>query len=327
MSGSALGMSMVMMRGKLITVLFGVSLFLDATASSVSNAAQQPQGPTFKSSVDLVRVGAIVRDRKGHFVTDLGVRDFTLFDDGVARPIADFRHDQAGVSVALLFDVSGSMEARMPNAREAASHVLAWLDATDEAAVFTFDTHLDEVKPFTAGLQELPSKLSSVKPFGATSLNDAIAATAKRTTSPDGRRRAVIVFTDGNDNASRLRPSEVSAVARDIDVPIYIIAIVPAIDNPSADVSTASRDQKALVGALDDLADLTGGHVFLASTPGERSGAAKQIVDELRHQYLIAFESGNAPGWHPLTLKTRDKNLVVRARSGYFAGQSRPVSQ
>jgi len=183
------------------------------------------------------------------------------------------------------------------------------------------------VKPFTAGLQELPSKLSSVKPFGATSLNDAIAATAKRTTSPDGRRRAVIVFTDGNDNASRLRPSEVSAVARDIDVPIYIIAIVPAIDNPSADVSTASRDQKALVGALDDLADLTGGHVFLASTPGERSGAAKQIVDELRHQYLIAFESGNAPGWHPLTLKTRDKNLVVRARSGYFAGQSRPVSQ
>ena len=236
MSGSALGMSMVMMRGKLITVLFGVSLFLDATASSVSNAAQQPQGPTFKSSVDLVRVGAIVRDRKGHFVTDLGVRDFTLFDDGVARPIADFRHDQAGVSVALLFDVSGSMEARMANAREAASHVLAWLDAADEAAVFTFDTHLDEVKPFTAGLQELPSKLSSVKPFGATSLNDAIAATAKRTTSPDGRRRAVIVFTDGNDNASRLRPSEVSAVARDIDVPIYIIAIVPAIDNPSADV-------------------------------------------------------------------------------------------
>jgi uncharacterized protein with von Willebrand factor type A (vWA) domain len=65
--------------------------------------------------------------------------------------------DVAGVSVAVLFDVSGSMEGRLPDAREAATHVLSWLDVSrDEAAVFTFDTHLDERTPFTTGLRALP---------------------------------------------------------------------------------------------------------------------------------------------------------------------------
>ena len=316
-----------MKRPKLIIVALAALAFADVVGGPATSMAAQEPTPSFKSRVDLVRVTAVVRDRKGRFVSDLSERDFTVTDAGAAAPISDFRHDAAGISVALLFDVSGSMEARLATAREAATHVLAWLDARDEAAVFTFDTHLDEVEPFTAGLQTLPPELSSKKPFGATSLNDAIAATARRSSVADSRRRAVIVFTDGDDNASRLKASEVSAVASAIDIPIYIMGIVPAIDNPSADVSTGARDHAAVMGSLDDLSAWTGGHTFLVSTPAERSTAARQIVDELRHQYLIAFESTGQPGWHPLVVRARDKNLVVRARSGYFAGQSRPISQ
>jgi hypothetical protein len=62
----------------------------------------------------------------------------------------------------------------------------------------------------------------------------------------------------------------------------------------------------------------------VASTPAQRSAAAHQIIDELRHQYLIAFESSGNPGWHPLVVRARQKDLTVRARSGYIAGQSRP---
>jgi len=109
-----------------------------------------------------------------------------ILDAGLTRRISDFRSDLAGVSVALLFDVSGSMEAKLPSAREAATHVLTWLDATlDEAAVYTFDTHLDEVAPFTIGLKTLPDSMSTVVPFGATSLHDAIAATAQENPSHD----------------------------------------------------------------------------------------------------------------------------------------------
>jgi VWFA-related protein len=271
-------------------------------------------------------VTAIVRDHKGRFVHDLTVRDFEVTDSGQPRPIADFRQDLAGISVALLFDVSGSMEAQFERAREAATHVLSWLDvAQDEAGVFRFDTRLEESMPFTSGLRALPPALSSVRPFGATSLLDAIARTAERVAVREGRRRAVVVFTDGMDNASHLTSAEVSGLASAIDVPVYIVGVVAAIDNPSSDIAPGS-DHSPLAGALADLANWTGGRVFVASTPVERSMAARQIVDELRHQYLIAVESSGDPGWHRLEVRVRNKNMVVRARSGYIAGQSRPNS-
>jgi len=324
-----------MKRHALITAM--VTAMLSTTQNNAITAQvpgpgvqvqDMPPVATFKSAVDLVRISAVVRDRKGRFVRDLTVDDFHVLDDGQKRPIADFRHDlSAGISLTLLFDVSGSMEARLANAREAASHLLSWIDKDkDEAAIFAFDTRLVQLTPFTKGLQVLPPELDLMTPFGATGLHDAIAQTAKRLDGREGRRRAVIVLTDGRDNASRLTASEVSGIASAIDVPVYVIGLVPSIDNPSAPASVNSAAQAAVVGSLADLAGWTGGHSYFASTPGERSAVARQIVDELRHQYLIAFESSGKPGWHPLVVQARDKDLTVRARSGYFAGQSRPNS-
>ena len=312
-----------MKRGRLIIGVTAVILALGLNTKAVGT--QPPQTPSFKAGVDLVRIAAVVRDRKGRFVQDLKSRDFEIVDDGRNRPISDLQADITAVSVAVLFDVSGSMEGRLPNAREAATHVLSWLDASrDEAAVFTFDTRLVERTPFTAGLKTLPESMGRVVPFGATSLHDAIAQTAKRAGEREGKRRAVVVLTDGADNASHLKPEDVAAIASAIDVPVYIFGIVGAIDNPSEDISTSSVERSAFVGPLSDLAAWTGGKVFVASAPGQRSIAARQIIDELRHQYLIAFESSDRPGWHPLVVRARNKDLTVRARSGYIAGQSSP---
>jgi len=266
-----------------------------------------------------------VRDRKGRFVVDLSAGDFEILDDGQPRVIADLRRDLGAVSIALLFDVSGSMEGSLPSAREAATHLLSWLGPDDEVAIFTFDTRLVEITAFTTGLKALPQEMSSRTPFGATSLHDAIAQTARHLGAREGRRTAVVVFTDGNDNASHLKPAEVSAIASAIDVPVYVFGVVPSIDNPSTEFSTIG-DRSALAGSLNDLATWTGGRAFVVSTPAARSAAAQQIVEELRHQYLIVFESSGKPGWHPLVVHARGKDLVVRARSGYFAGQSRPNS-
>jgi Ca-activated chloride channel family protein len=319
----------VMMRGKLIIAgLLGGAL---AAGPGVVRAQQTAAGgqpvATFKASVDLVRVSAVVRDKKGRFVWDLTSRDFEITDGGIKRAITDFRRDTAGVSVALLFDVSGSMEGRMSEAREAAAHLLSWLgQADDEAAIFTFDTQLDEVMPFTRGVHAVPGQLASVTPFGATSLHDAIARTAERVATREGLRRAVVVFTDGQDNASRLTPGEVSGIASAIDVPVYIVGVVSPIDDPAAATSALSAEHSALAGPLSDLAAWTGGRTFIVSGTAQRSIVARQIVDELRHLYLMAFESSGAPGWHPLVVRARDKDLIVRARSGYIAGQSRPIS-
>jgi Ca-activated chloride channel family protein len=315
-----------MKRGRLIIAATAVGAWLGTTALS----GQEPQSPpvaTFKAGVDLVRISAVVRDHKGRFVQDLSARDFEILDAGQRRPIADFRRDFTGVSIALLFDVSGSMEARLVNAREAASHVLSWLDDRDEVAIYTFDTRLDEMTPFTVGLRALPPSLDSLLPFGATSLNDAIAQTAERVGDRSGRRRAIAVLTDGNDNASRLKPAEVSSIASAIDVPVYIFGVVASIDNPLAVERTPAADHSPLAGPLADLATWTGGHAFVASTPAQRSIAARQIIDELRHQYLLAFEASGKPGWHPLVVRAKAKDLTVRARSGYVAGQMHPNSE
>src|SRR5262245_11015170 len=315
-----------MTRGSL--TLAAVASIL-ALAGSPLNGFQQSQPPvaSFKSSVDLVRVAAVVRDHKGRFVQDLNARDFEILDGGQSRNIADFRTDVAGVSIAFLFDVSGSMEGHMPGAREAAKHVLSWLDArAAEARFFTFATQLQEIAPFTVGLKTLPEAFDRIVPYGATSLHDAIAATARRAGAREGRRRAVVVLTDGDDNWSRLKPNEVSAIASEIDVPVYLLGIVPSIDNPTRETASDSAGRSALGGSLADLARSTGGHSFVVSTPAQRSVAARQIIEELRHQYLIAFEPSGRPGWHPLVVRARNKDLVVRARSGYIAGQSSPTT-
>ena len=140
-----------------------LALATAAPAQDLPGGRAQEGRATFRSSVDLVRVSAAVRDRKGRLVGDLTARDFEVLEGSELRPIAECRDEPSGVSIALLFDVSGSMASRMGDAREAAEHILSWLVAEgDDAGVFTFDTRLDEVAPFAAGLQHLPSRLESV---------------------------------------------------------------------------------------------------------------------------------------------------------------------
>jgi VWFA-related protein len=214
-------------------------------------------------------------------------------------------------------------------ARFAAHHVLSWLEqGRDEAALFTFDSRLHEVAPFTVDTRALQGALGEVDPFGATSLHDAIAEAARRAATRTGRRRAVVVITDGIDTASGLTPSQVSGIASEIDVPVYVIATVLPIDHQGREgaLPRQAPAREAIDGNVEELATWTGGAFFYASTPADTSNAARQVLDELRQQYVIAFEPAAGNGWRPLEIRTRDRDYVVRARSGYMAGPvRRPV--
>ena len=131
-------------------------------------------------------------------------------------------------------------------------------------------------------------------------------------------KRAVIVFTDGLDNASTLTAPQVSGIASSIDVPVYVVGIVSGLDDPTSDTATPSAIRSPLAGELANLASWTGGAAWVASAAPQRDYVVRQIVDELRHQYVIAIESGAEPGWHPLTVKLRHNNLTAHARSGYI---------
>ena len=286
--------------------------------------AQDTEGgqAIFKSGVDLVTVSATVRDRKGRLVTGLEARDFEVLDRGERRAISQFRTDRAPLSLAILFDVSGSMDvaARMTAAKFAAHHLLSWLEpGRDEAALFSFDSRLHEVAPFTVDTRALNGALGEVDPFGATSLHDAISEAASRVAARGTPRRAVVVLTDGIDTSSSSTPAQVSGIAAAIDVPVYVIAVVMPIDDPGSDRATpqAGLRAPAHIGTVEDLARWTGGSFHYASGPASTSRAAKDVIDELRNLYVIGFEPGAAAGWHPLEIRTRDGEHTVRARGGY----------
>jgi VWFA-related protein len=126
-----------------------------------------------------------------------------------------------------------------------------------------------------------------------------------------------VVLTDGIDTRSRLTSEQVSTIASSIDIPIYIVAVVAMIDDPRQAAAPAPE----MTGPLPDLARWTGGEMFVASAPAHASLAARQVVDELRHQYMLAFEaSGSREGWRPVEVRARNGALTVRARAGYVSG-------
>ena len=300
----------------LLAILPGLSL--------AQETAGRPAA-TFRSGVDLVTVSATVRDGKGRLVRNLTATDFEVTDRGQPRAVSEFRADPAPVSLAILFDVSGSMDMadRSTAAKFAAHHLLSWLeDGRDEAGLFAFDSRLQEVAPFTVDTRALQGALGEVDPCGATSLHDAILEAAERVAARPSGRRAVVVLTDGIDTWSRFTPAQVSAKAAAIDVPVYVIATVLPIDDPGSDRATpqASREAPASIGTIEDLARWTGGALFYASSSATASKAARAVIDELRHLYLIAFAPGAEAGWHPLEVRTRHKGFTVRTRGGYVAG-------
>ena len=118
------------------------------------------------------------------------------------------------------------------------------------------------------------------------------------------------------------RVSLTGRMTRAIDVPVYIIAVVSPLDHQGT-ATAVSSVRPIPVGDLADLARWTGGDFYVSSSSADMTLSAHAIIDELRHQYLIAFEPASLPGWHALELRTNRRQLVVKARSGYMAGQPR----
>jgi VWFA-related protein len=295
-----------------------------AMGSIERGLAQSQPAPTFRTSIDLVPVTAVVRDGRGRSVRNLSRDDFQVFEKGEPRKIVDFKvSDQGAVSLAILMDASGSMRvgAQVEASRRAVEHILSWVQPqADELGLFSFDRDLQQEVGFTKDVDAIRAGLYRTKAVGLTSLYDAIEQTARRLADRPSPRRAVVVVTDGIDTSSALSPSDVSSLASAIDVPVYVIAVLSPLDHPGTTYAVPAAASSPVATHLSNLAYWTGGELLMASTPAHASQAARAIITELRHQYLLAFESALAPGWYPLEVRTRRSDLTVRARSGYFAG-------
>jgi VWFA-related protein len=307
-----------------LTALFvSVAPGMAIEAQTTAPGRQEPT-ITFKAATEAVTLSVAVRDRRGRVVRDLKQSQFEVIDSGMPRQIRDFYSGTAPISLAVLLDISGSMAVggNMDRARHAVAVAMGMLTGgDDEAALFTFDSKLQEVVSFTKDLDRIHRVSLEGKPWGLTSLYDAVAAAAKSVAGRSNRHRALLVITDGVDTGSRLTAPEVSGIASSIDVPVYLLTVVTPLDHPGGEFGVIKVDDASTSTAtLAELSWWTGGDMRVASAPAHTVAAIQDLFAELRYQYVISFDPGTRPGWHPLEVRVRDKNLIVHARSGYIAG-------
>jgi Ca-activated chloride channel family protein len=286
-----------------------------------SPAGAQTTAPvaTFKSGVDLVSVTAVVRDKKGKVVRALQPKDFVVAEDGQARKIVSLQADAlAPASIAFLVDGSGSM--RLGEALESSRRICDWLLSTldqkrDDASLFSFDTRLMTLREFSGDVEHVRAGLKELDAWGATSIYDAIAGASAIVAERARNRRAVIVLTDGADNWSSYTPQEVAWIASTIDVPVYVFAVGDGVN-----AEAGAANPTAVTSPLAELARATGGDFFVAHSPALAVNGISRLVDELRHQYLIAFEPSSVSGMRRIEIKTRKPDYRVSSRKWYAGG-------
>ena len=312
------------MNALVARLLLGIAVAAAAGHGIVlaQSPGDQPRA-TFRSAVDLVSIQASVRDKKGRPLPGLTAADFEVRDNGQPRSILSLRSDRRSpVSVAVLVDMSGSMRvgSKIAMARQAFDSILSQLrDGEDELALFTFDSKLHQRQGFTTEISHLKGALDEFRPFGATSLYDATAATARHLAERSAAHKAIVILTDGIDTSSQLTAPEVSGLASSIDVPVYIVATVASPDRVAL-LEGGERTGPSDGADLRDLAEWTGGRLVFATTFAETVMAGSNLLDELRQQYVLAIEAANTPEWRRLEVRVKRSSASVKARSGYFGG-------
>jgi VWFA-related protein len=298
---------------------------MGASVVSASPSAQEPapaSRATFRSTADVVTIQASVRDARGRVVSGLTTKDFEVRDNGELRPLLSLRSDrESPLSVAIVVDMSGSMGvgSKIAMTRKAYESVLSQLRPDrDEVALFTFDASLHERRAFTHDVGSLQDALADFEPFGTTSLYDATAAAAKALAAQSATHKAVIVLTDGVDTSSAMTSQEVSGLASSIDVPVFVVATVPSVDQRAMQENSGRGSNSV---DLRDLAEWTGGQFVFASSLVETAAAATTLVNDLRQQYVLAIEAAREREWRRLDVRVRRPSTArVKARSGYYAG-------
>jgi len=274
--------------------------------------------------VDRVLVPVVVTDKKGRPVQGLTQRDFQILEDRVPQKIDFFNTNEGnGVSIAFVLDVSGSMRLldKIGEAREAVRFFIEGLHKGDQAALLTFaDGEVDTIAPFGTSPAAILAALNFVKAYGQTALNDAIAAAPGIVGQERVGRKAIVLITDGIDNASKLSLFEAMSAARRMDVPIYAIGF----SSSSAETGASEEPPEAGTNAevLKLIANETGGNFFWIDDPDDMKEAIRSVEEDLRTQYVIGYTPPRTRcdgSFRKIELKVGKDHYRIRTRKGYVS--------
>ncbi len=262
----------------------------------------------------------VARSADGSYLTDLKRGDFRLLVDNVPVPIESFeRRAEAPISVVFLQDLSGSMATggRLEASRRAVGQLLARARPGDEFAVATFaGGGLNVEVPFTTHVATINEAMSLWQAYGTTALHDAVAWLPEIGAEGRHPKRAAILLTDGADNASLIPPHEARSIVRQAQLPVYVLGLDSG-DPYQLQASGAKMHRYADV--LNLLAHFTGGRYVAADSKTDLGLAMAQIIEELRHQYVLSFrmQRKGKRRDHRLRVEVVGRKVRISTRQGY----------
>ena len=266
---------------------------------------------------DVVAVPVTVTDARGQLVSGLRPEHFRVFDEGRERPIAVFHQGDAPITLGLIVDRSQSMRPKARVLMDVLSGVLQSSRPDDELFAVAFNDNvslaLGDGRPFTSDPAELATAMAGTRAEGRTALYDGLAEGFRHLVTGHTGRLALIVVSDGGDNASRHTYAQVLEMARRSGAVIYAIGLL----------GTSSAEEEEDPALLDRLSADTGGTAHFPRTAAEIAVVAAAIGRELREQYTIGFEPaphGRGPVFRKITVRVTvpgRRGLHVRARAVY----------
>jgi Ca-activated chloride channel family protein len=288
--------------------------------NSNSKTHVEDQSPLVRERTELVNVTVTVTDRDGRAIPGLTARDIEVFEDKVKQKIEFYGVEDAPISVGVVFDVSGSMRNKLDQARAALKAFVEVSHQEDDFFLVGFNGRAKLVSDFCDG-EELARRLNLVSAQGETALYDAVYLGIEKVQEGRHRKRALLVISDGQDNASRYSLDQLRQRLKESDVQLYSIGV------DRVAMSEKAEQRRAMQGQLimNEIAQITGGRSFFVRSAAELEETTIRVALELRRQYSIGYAPTNANSdgrWRKIQVRvnrpegTPQRN--VRAKEGYY---------
>jgi Ca-activated chloride channel family protein len=270
--------------------------------------------PRYPVDVKVVALDVLVTDQEGRFVSGLRPDDFRVLEEGARQELSFFAAGRTPVTVVVLLDSSASVRSDMLSIQKAANRFIKRLASGDRARIGFFHDEVVFGPRFTDDMTEHAAMISQMRPQRSTHLYDALVESFEKLERVRDRK-ALLVFSDGDDQGSRTSMPDALEAARRSDVCVYAVGVL----GWSAAGGTHTNQK-----LLDQIARLTGGRAFFPGDEKEMQKAFDRIRAELHHQYRMGYVPAGGGGgggrWREIHVEmTRRKNLIVRCRHGYYS--------
>jgi Ca-activated chloride channel homolog len=259
---------------------------------------------TLKVDVNLINIFATVKDDQGQFVTNLTKDDFRVYEDDQLQDIQIFeKPDKVDSFISILMDTSGSMVDILPYMKRGIRDFTRSLPKTDQFFVATFGTTVRLLHNSSQSQKHLEDSMTSLRAWGTSVLYDGLLFGMEKLENSDRPRKALLVFTDGNDNGSTVSHGRIADELQKSGMLLYFVAIGSPI---LVDSHT-----------LESLSDVSGGRTLYVAKQDSISPTLEQIRIELAQQYYLGYYASRREGFHRLRVEAPGHNLRIRAKTGY----------